>query len=72
MKEFGEYLNCKVEIICKSGKIFKGEVMSFGDFVQGEEEYGRAEAYICVYTGDTCYVLFQSEIQDINEEGVKA
>ena len=39
--------------------------MSYGGEAQGKEEYGVAEAYISVYSGDCCYVLFEREIEQI-------
>lgn len=65
MTYYGEYLYKKVKVICSDGKEFTGEVVSFGGSVQGEEEYGQAESFISVYTGDDQYVLFESEIKEI-------
>lgn len=67
MKSFGEYLYRDVKITCKDGKTFKGSVDSFGGSVQGKEEYDREEKFICIYTGDASYVLFESEIKEIAE-----
>lgn len=67
MKEFSQYLYKKVTVICTDGKEFSGEITSFGGSVQGEEEYGIAEDYIDIYTGDSSYVLFRSEIKEIKE-----
>ncbi len=67
MKDYSKYLYKKVKVICSDGKEFVGEVVSFGGSVQGEEEYGKAEDFICVYTGDSEYVLFDSEIKEIVE-----
>lgn len=67
MKEVGDYLYKKVEIVCKDGKVFHGDVVSFGGSVQGEEEYGVADEYLTVFTGDADYVLFGSEIEEIKE-----
>lgn len=67
MKSYDEYLYERVRIICTDGSEFTGSVESFGSSVQGEEEYGRAEDFISVYTGESSYVLFQSEIKDIVE-----
>lgn len=67
MKPLGEYLYKKVKVICTDGKVFTGQVDSFGGSVQAKEEYGRSEEYIDIYAGDSCYVLFQSEIKEIIE-----
>lgn len=67
MIDFGKYLYKRVRIVCTDGQVFDGEVVSFGGSVQGKEEYGRKEDYISVYTGDSDYVLFQSEIKEIVE-----
>lgn len=67
MTYYGEYLYKRVKVICTDGMEFVGEVTSWGCSVQGEEEYGRAEDYICVYTGDSQYVLIESEIKEIIE-----
>lgn len=68
MKDYDKYLYKKVKVICTDGKEFAGEVVSFGGDVQGEEEYGKKEAYLCVYTGDSDYVLFESEIKEVIEK----
>ncbi|WP_343084082.1 hypothetical protein [Blautia producta] len=67
MKTYDEYLYKKVRIVCTDGSEFTGSVDSFGGSVQGKEEYGRAEDFLSVYTGESSYVLFQSEIKDIVE-----
>ncbi len=67
MTYYGEYLYKKVKVICFDGKEFVGEAVSFGGRVQGEEEYGRAEDFICVYTGDCEYILFEGDIKEIVE-----
>lgn len=67
MKTYDEYLYKKVRIVCTDGSEFTGSVDSFGGSVQGEEEYGRAEDFLSVYTGESSCVLFQSEIKDIVE-----
>lgn len=67
MKTFDKYLYKKVKVICTDDETFVGEVMSFGGSVQGEEEYGKAEDFICVYTGECEYILFRSEIKEIIE-----
>lgn len=67
MKRFDEYLYQDVEVRCVDGQVFRGSVDSFGGSVQGKEDYGREEDYIAVYTGDSDYVLFRSEIENIKE-----
>ena len=67
MKSFDWYFDKKVKVLCTDGQVFSGAVVGFGGSVHGEEEYGRAENFISVYTGDASYVLFESEINDIVE-----
>lgn len=67
MKQFDEYLYKRIRVVCTDGTVFEGQVDSFGGTVQGEEEYGRKEDFVSVYTGDGCYVLFRSEIKEIIE-----
>ena len=67
MVDFGKYLYKQVKVSCVNGSVFEGDVVSFGGSAQGEEEYGRSEDYISVYTGDAVYVLFRSEIENITE-----
>lgn len=65
MMDFSIYLQKRVKIRCTDETEFTGEVLSYGGSVQGEEEYGTAEPYISVYTGDGCYVLFEHEVKEI-------
>lgn len=65
MKDFSSYLHKRVRVICWDKTEFTGVVMSYGGEAQGKEEYGVAEAYISVYPGDCCYVLFEHEIEQI-------
>lgn len=65
MMQYDEYLGKKIRVYCKDSSEFYGDAVSFGGTVQGEEEYGRAESFIVVYTGDGEYVLFESEIEAI-------
>ena len=67
MKDYSKFLHKKIKVICSDDKKFIGEVVSFGGNVQGKEEYGRDEDFICIYTGDSEYVLFRDEIRGIEE-----
>lgn len=67
MKRFDEYLYKKVEIVCTDKSEFVGEVTSFGGSVQGEEEYGIAEDFLCINTRGGNYLFFRSEIAEIIE-----
>ncbi len=64
---YDEYLYKKVTIKCDDGQSFSGVVCSYGCSVDGKEEYGIEEPYIELDTGGSITVLFEHDIESIQE-----
>jgi hypothetical protein len=65
---YGEHLHKTVSVTCKDGQVFKGDVFSFGGSVQGKEEFGVEEPYLEVDVGGSGVLIFEHEIESIEEK----
>ncbi len=62
---FGEYLYKEVIVTSTSGKVYEGHIASFGNEVEGKEDYGVAEQFIVIWQGIRQMQFFESEVKEI-------